>query len=98
MVVGNADPKSAAATLPTPLIVNEYLVSYESPAASADSMFWSEPSTLNRPIAMMIDRYGTMCPPLMAAIRSPTTGTGMWIAAGEGRVPTGAIPVIQHRV
>ena len=29
--------------LPMPLTVNEYLVSYESPAASADSMFWSEP-------------------------------------------------------
>jgi hypothetical protein len=33
------DPKSAAAMLPTPLIVSEPRVLYELPAASADSMF-----------------------------------------------------------
>src|SRR4030095_16699388 len=47
-------------------------------------MFWSEPNTLNRPIAMMTDRYGSMCPPPMAAMRSPTTGTGGWMGAGGG--------------
>ena len=34
---------------------------------------------------MMTDRYGSTCPPPMAAIRSPTTGTGVWMVAGEGR-------------
>ena len=56
MVVGNADPKSAAAMLPRPLIVSDGRVSYASPAASADSMFCSEPSTLKSPIATITDR------------------------------------------
>ena len=80
-----------------PFIASDGRVSYASPAASADSMFWSEPSTLKRPIGMMTDRYGTRCPPPSDANRSPKTGTGRWNAAASGLAPTGARPVIQAR-
>ena len=50
MVVGKQDPKQAATTEPMPFTARDGRVGYESPAASADSMFCSEPRTLNSPI------------------------------------------------
>ena len=57
--------------LPVPLTISDDRVSYESPAASADSIFCSEPRTLKRPMAMITERYGRRWPPPMAASRSP---------------------------
>ena len=76
MVVGKHEPKSAATSVPTPLTTIAGRIAKLSPAASADSMFWSDPTTLNSPIGTMIERYATHCPPRSAAIRSPTTGIG----------------------
>ena len=39
MVVGKQDPNAAPATVPSPFTARDDRVSYESPAASADSMF-----------------------------------------------------------
>ena len=38
----------------------------------------------NKRGAMMTDKYDSMCPPPTEAIRSPMTGTGIWMVAGEG--------------
>src|SRR5512138_769167 len=93
MVVGNVEPKSAAATDPSPFTASDDRVAYASPAASADSMFWSDPMTLNRPIGTITDRYVTRCPEAIAVHSGPSAGTGSDAAAPAGRGPTGATPI-----
>src|SRR5512141_1148083 len=92
MVVGNVEPQSAAATDPRPFMASEERVAYASPAASDDSMFWSEPITLKRPIGRMTERYVTRCPDASAFQSGATATSGSESVAAAGRSPTGATP------
>lgn len=57
IVVGKQLPNNEATTEPIPLVNSDGNVSYLSPAASALSRFCNEPTTLNTPIGIMIERY-----------------------------------------
>ena len=57
------------------------------------SMFCSDPSTLNRPIAMMTETHGARAR-RSAPRRDPEHRHGSCSAAAAGRAPTGARPVV----
>src|SRR5947209_4202015 len=95
MVVGKHDPNAAAASVLTPFMASDGVVGYGSPAASADSMFWSDPIRLNSPIGTITVRYLTHSDPWSGSSMSWTVRTGEWNAGGSAGNDPVTMPVAQ---